>query len=71
MNSDKKISSVRTEMLHHMYHCKNLRRCVQPVPLGTGFRLGTSTILMSSYSFSNSEGPVLTLRFCNPPSICL
>ena len=43
MNSDKKISSVRTEMLHHMYHCKNLRRCVQPVPLGTGFRLDPST----------------------------
>ena len=30
-------------MLHHMYQCKNLRKCVQLVLLGTGFRLDPST----------------------------
>ena len=37
------MSSVRTEMLYHMYQCKNLRRRVQPVPLETGFRLDPAT----------------------------
>ena len=37
------MSSGRTEMLHHIYQCKNLRRHVQLVPLGTGFRLDPST----------------------------
>ena len=30
-------------MLYHMHGCKNLGRRVQPMPLGTGFRLDCST----------------------------